>query len=89
MPRAIPYPIRQDIIQRHQAGQPLSAIAHELQLSYRTVRAFWQRYRTSGDAGLQTHYLHCGPVQRTFPYDVPLCQDRKRGRSSVHVFPFS
>ncbi len=54
MPRAIPYPIRQDSIERHQAGQPLSAIAHELPLSYRTVRAFWQRYRTSGDAGLQT-----------------------------------
>ena len=67
MPRAIPYPIRQDIIQRHQAGQPLSAIAHELQLSYRTVRTFWQHYRMQGAAGLQTHYLHCGPAQRSFP----------------------
>ena len=67
MPRAIPYPIRQDIIQRHQAGQPLSAIAHELQLSYRTVRTFWQRYCANGDAGLQISYVHCGPAQRTFP----------------------
>ena len=67
MPRAIAYPIRQDIIQRHQAGQSLSAIAHELLVSYRSVRAFWQRYRSSADAGLQTHYLHCGPSQRSFP----------------------
>lgn len=67
MPRAIPYPIRQDIIQRHQAGQSLSAIAQELQLSYRTVRTFWQRYCANGDAGLQTTYAHCGPAQRRFP----------------------
>jgi len=66
MPRAIPYPIRQDIIQRHQAGQSLSAIAHELQLSYRTVRTFWQRYYANGDAGLQTSYARCGPAQRSF-----------------------
>lgn len=68
MPQAIPYPIRQDIIERHQAGQPLSAIAQELQVSYRTVRALWQRYCAQGAAGLQTHYTHCGPTQRTFPH---------------------
>jgi len=67
MPRAIPYPIRQDIIQRHQAGHSLAAIAQELQLSYRTVRTFWRRYCASGDAGLQPSYARCGPQQRAFP----------------------
>lgn len=67
MPRAIPYPIRQDIIERHQTGQSLSSIAQELHLSYRTVRTFWQRYCSCADAGLLNHYSECGPSQRTFP----------------------
>jgi transposase len=67
MPRAIPYAIRQAIIKRQQSGQTLAAIAQEFQLSYRTVRTLWHRYRTNGDAGLQTHYAHCGSAQQRFP----------------------
>jgi transposase len=66
MPRAIPFAIRQTIIEHHQAGQPLAAIAQEFQLSYRAVRTLWYRYRTDGDAGLQTNYAHCGSAQHHF-----------------------
>jgi hypothetical protein len=42
MPRAIPYPIGLDIVERHQDGHSLAAIAHDLQLSYRSVRTPWR-----------------------------------------------
>lgn len=70
MPRAIPYPIRQEIIQRHQAGQPLRAIAQALQVSYRSVRTFWQRYCATGAAGLQTAYSQCGSSHPGFAQPV-------------------
>jgi hypothetical protein len=70
MPRAIPYPIRQEIIQRHQAGQSLRAIAQVLQVSYRSVRTFWQRYCATGDAGLQTNYAQCGSSHPAFALSV-------------------
>jgi hypothetical protein len=70
MPRAIAFPIRLLIIERHQAGHSLSAIAQELQLSYRTVRTFWQGYCANGDAGLQNNYADCGPSSRAFPHDL-------------------
>jgi transposase len=70
MPRAIPFPIRLDIIERHLAGQSLAAIAQELQLSYRTVRTFWRRYCDSGNAALQPNYARCGPTTRAFPHNL-------------------
>jgi len=39
----------------------LTWIAADLQLSYRTVRQWWRRYRDGGEAGLHTHYQNCGP----------------------------
>jgi hypothetical protein len=38
MPRAIPVPIRQSIVERHQTGQTLTTIASELDLPHSTVR---------------------------------------------------
>jgi len=70
MPRAIAYPIRQTIIQRHQAGQPLASIAKELQLSYRTVRSLWHRYCAAGENALVPNYDQCGSQQRRFPIAV-------------------
>jgi Helix-turn-helix domain len=67
MPRAIPFAIRQTIIERRQTGHTLAAIAQEFQLSYRAVRTVWYRYRNDGDAGLQTNYAHCGAAQHRFP----------------------
>lgn len=38
MPRAIPVLIRRVVVERHQAGQALTAISLELGLCYGTVR---------------------------------------------------
>jgi len=62
MPRAIPVPVRQVIIKRHQKGQDLGRIALELGLSHHTVRGIWRRFRDRGEAGLRTDYDHCGHV---------------------------
>lgn len=61
MPRALPFPQREQIVQRHQQGETLAAIAQSLKVKYRTVRQWWRRFRLAGEAGLQTHYDHCGP----------------------------
>jgi transposase len=60
MPRAIPVPIRRAIVERHRAGQALTTIALELDLSYGTVRHLWRRYRCKGEAGLIPDYHRCG-----------------------------
>lgn len=59
MPRALPVPLREEIVRRHQLGQDLAAIAAELHLSYHTVRQIWRLYRTHGAAGLIPRY-HAG-----------------------------
>jgi hypothetical protein len=51
MPRALPLPLREQIIHRPQAGQPVTAVAEALHLKYRSVRQIWQRYRLGGEAG--------------------------------------
>jgi len=61
MPRALPFPQREQIVQRHQQGETLVAIAQSLKVKYRTVRQWWRRFRQHGEAGLKTHYDHCGP----------------------------
>jgi transposase len=61
MPRALPFPQREQIVQRHQQGETLAAIAQNLKVKYRTVRQWWRRFREQGEAGLKTHYDHCGP----------------------------
>jgi transposase len=57
----LPFPFREQIAQRHQQGEPLTAIAAGLNVPYRTVRQWWRRFRDEGAAGLQTHYQNCGP----------------------------
>jgi transposase len=61
MPRALPLPLREQIIRRHQQGEALTVIAHDLNVPYRTARRWWHRYQEAGDAGLRTHYDRCGP----------------------------
>src|SRR5438876_232210 len=61
MPRAIPMPIRQQIITRHLQGESLPHLAAALHLRPATVRHIWGRYRTQGAAGLTVQYTHCGP----------------------------
>ena len=61
MPCPLPFPLREQIVQRHQQGEPLTALAHDLNLPYRTVRQWWRRFRDEGAPGLQTRYHNCGP----------------------------
>jgi transposase len=63
MPTPLPFPLRQQIVQRHQQGETLGAIAHDLHAPPSTVRDWWQRFRDHGEAGLQTHYDRCGPKE--------------------------
>ena len=44
---------RVDIVERHRAGETLSAIAMHLDLNRYTVRKWWRAYRDRGWAGLQ------------------------------------
>lgn len=61
MPAATPVAVRQTIVERHQQGQPLAAIAQVLELSFWTVRQVWRRFRTQGPAGLTPAYARCAP----------------------------
>lgn len=63
MPAPLPFPLRRQIVQRHQQGETLTAIAQQLQVPPSTVRDWWRRFRDHGEAGLQTHYARCGPKQ--------------------------
>jgi hypothetical protein len=67
MPRAVPLPLREQMVQFRNQGHSLVEIAHMLEMSYRTVREIWRRYRQQGEAGLQIHYEHCGPRGIQFP----------------------
>jgi len=69
MPRALPVALRQTIVERHQAGTSLPAIAQECGLSPWTVRTLWRRYRDRGEAGLVPDYAACG---RPGPRHLPL-----------------
>ena len=60
MPRAVPYPLREQVIHLHERGHSLTAIAQRLSLPYPTVRDLWRRYREQGVAGLDVHYERCG-----------------------------
>ena len=70
MPRAVPLPVRQEIVARYQAGQSLTAIASELGLVYRTVRGIWQYFRERGAAGLAPNYEACRRTGPKFPAEV-------------------
>ncbi|MGJ3245206.1 MAG: hypothetical protein ACFE0I_04220 [Elainellaceae cyanobacterium] len=55
MAHAIPVPIRREIIERHQQGETIAAIADGLSLSFWGVRQIWRHYRKYGEAGLALH----------------------------------
>lgn len=52
----IPVPVRQVIVERHERGETLDAIAQEMEMSFWTVRKIWRRYRDKGEAGLRPEY---------------------------------
>ena len=66
MPQAVPQPVREEIVRRRQAGERLTHIAAALQMSYRTVRGLWRRFRQRGPAGLAPDYAQCGPQRPHF-----------------------
>ena len=70
MPRALPQPCREQIIQRWQQGHPLVQIARELRVPYRTVRDRCRRYRREGAAALTPRYDRCARPGPRFPAEV-------------------
>ncbi|SIO33840.1 Homeodomain-like domain-containing protein [Singulisphaera sp. GP187] len=60
MPRHVPLPIRQTIWNRFQDGQDVRTIAKDLDLSLRTVRRLFQRFRSENADPLATSYDRCG-----------------------------
>ena len=67
MSRAYPQPLRERIVLAHQQGHSLRAIAQQMGVAYGTVRAWWARWQTQGEAGLQIHYDRCGPRGGRWP----------------------
>jgi hypothetical protein len=57
MPAATPIRIRQEIVERRQAGASYATIARDLCLPYVTVRQVYQHYHKSGQ--LPPHYDRC------------------------------
>jgi transposase len=70
MPQAWPLALREQVVARHQQGEPLTQIAEALKIPARTVRRWWHRYQASGPEGLRTHYSHCGPKAPKAPKAV-------------------
>jgi transposase len=56
MPRPVPIPVRLVIRKRWHEGQSALQIAHDLELSVRTVRFFIARFRSGDDASSGTAY---------------------------------
>jgi transposase len=80
MPQPLPFPLRQELVRRHQQGEPLTAIAASMQVPYPTVRNWWRRFRLQGELGLQTHYDRCGPQAPKSPpafYQAALAMKRE------------
>jgi hypothetical protein len=67
MPQAIAVAVRQQIVERREAGGTLEAVAGELGLAYYTVRGIWRRYRLRGPGGLGPDYGRCGRWGRRAP----------------------
>ena len=43
MPRALPVPVREVMVARIRAGEPIAAVAEDLDLSSWSVRTIWRR----------------------------------------------
>jgi transposase len=61
MPQPLAFPLRQELVRRHQRGETLAALAHSMNIPPATVRNWWQRFRREGEVGLETRYQHGGP----------------------------
>lgn len=60
MPRALPVPMRELLVRRIARGEPIAAVAADLELSYWSVRTIWRRYRDGGTEALEPDYGRCG-----------------------------
>ena len=60
MGQAIPYDQRKQIVQLHQSGKSLRAIAESLPYSYDGVCKIWRRFKDKGWEGLEASYRNCG-----------------------------
>ena len=66
MPRPIPVPVRQEIVERHQDRKESPAsIARALGLSEDGVRKIWRQYQRDGD--IQLRYFRCGQREHESP----------------------
>jgi transposase len=72
MPRALPLPLREQLVELRQRGLSLAEVARQLAVPYRSVWRLWHRYAQRGSAGLAPDYAHCGPQGCQFP--APLKQ---------------
>jgi hypothetical protein len=70
MPSAIARPLREEIVRRHQQGEPLTMIAQQLRLSYRTTRGLWERYQRWAEPGLDSNYDKCVRPGPRFPPEL-------------------
>ena len=70
MPRALPLPLREQIVERHQQGETLKWISQTSHIPYRTVLVCWRRYRLDGQQGLTNHYDRCGPDGPKYPQEL-------------------
>ena len=71
MPRAVPEPLRREIVRRHQAGESLAGVATALQLPYDTVRGLWRRFRKQGEAAFVPGYARCARPGPRFDTELP------------------
>jgi transposase len=58
MPKPIAVAVRQQIIERHQAGESLAQISRELRVPYESSRNVWRVYRQTGR--IAPNYAACG-----------------------------
>jgi hypothetical protein len=70
MPRALPLPLREQVIDLRCQGHSPAAVAHALHVKERTVRHLWGRYQQRGRAGLETDYARCGRPGCRFPAEL-------------------
>ena len=63
---------RQELVRRLEAGAPLKGQARRLEISVRTARKWWGRYRTEGSAGLldRSSRPHDSPARTAAPLQL-------------------
>ena len=82
MPRAIPEPIRREIVERQQAGESVASLQGRYGIAERTIRSLCRRVRERGEAGLATDYSQCGRQRRMAPevWEAALALKREHRR---------